>query len=470
MVINVNNYKEIRQRWMNGESQRSIALELGISRNTVKKYCAGANVPWERKTYLRNPSVLTDDVKAFISDCLATDAAEGTAKQKHTAKRIFDRLVAEKGFVGGETTIRSYVHSIKAKPATAFVPLSFLPGDAMQIDWGEATIYLAGNKVIVYLFCARLCYSSAPFVIAYRRQNSESFLDALVMTFKYFGGTPKRVIFDNAKVAVKDGFGANAIATDNYAALSAHYGFAPVFCNIASGNEKGLVENLVGFSRRNFCVPIPKVKTMAELNAMLRSGCEAYKKHHIHGKEANVGILYEKEKPALFSLPRHHYDPANRAECRVNSYSTVRYDTNNYSVPIEHCGKQVSIKVYPEYIEIFCNGEIITSHQRCFQRHQNIFCLEHYLSLLERKGRAIFQAKPLMDNVPDAFFEWLSKQDLSPKRLVELLRMSVEFGFDAVMQNSATLLHAMPVAPNPTPKNEVQVAEVDLSAYDALYA
>lgn len=212
MVITVNDYKEVRRRWLEGESQRSIARAMGISRNTVKKYCKGESVPWERKTYTRDADVLTMEVKEFIEKCLRADAEEGTPKQKHTARRIYTRLVAEKAFTGGESTVRRYVREVKGRVSEAFVPLAFAPGDAMQIDWGECSIYLSGQKQTVYLFCARLCYSDAPFVVAYRRQNSESFLDALVQTLQYFGGTPKRVIFDNAKVAVKDGFGANAEA------------------------------------------------------------------------------------------------------------------------------------------------------------------------------------------------------------------------------------------------------------------
>ena len=103
-------------------------------------------------------------------------------------------------------------------------------------------------------------------ILAYRRQNEESFLDALVQVFQYFGGVPKRVIFDNGKVAVKDGFGANARKQAGYAALSAHYRFEAVFCNPASGNEKGLVEGLAGYIRLNVCVPVPRTEDMDELN------------------------------------------------------------------------------------------------------------------------------------------------------------------------------------------------------------
>ena len=123
MVITVNDYKEVRRRWLNGESQRSIARAMGISRNTVKKYCEGENVPWERKEYLRAPSVLTPEVQAFIAAYLKADAEEGTSKQQHTAKRIYDRLVDEMGFTGGESTIRAYVSACKGSAKEAFVPL-----------------------------------------------------------------------------------------------------------------------------------------------------------------------------------------------------------------------------------------------------------------------------------------------------------------------------------------------------------
>jgi transposase len=133
---------------------------------------------------------MTDEVVAFVHQCLAEDDLCRSKKQQHTAKRIYDRLVEECGFTGGETTVRRLVRQLREKSQEAFVPLAFPAGDAMQIDWGEATVYLSGVKTVVNLFCARLCYSDAPIVLAYRRQNEESFLDALVRAFQYFGGVP----------------------------------------------------------------------------------------------------------------------------------------------------------------------------------------------------------------------------------------------------------------------------------------
>lgn len=131
----------------------------------------------------------------------------------------------------------------------------------MQIDWGEATVYLKGNKTLINLFCVRLCYSCSMFVMAFMHQNEESFLEGQQKAFEYFGGVPHKVIFDNAKVAVKEGFGKYAVMQNAYKAFSAHYTFDALFCNVASGNEKALVENLVGFSRRNLLVQVPHLDT-----------------------------------------------------------------------------------------------------------------------------------------------------------------------------------------------------------------
>lgn len=454
-------YKDIRRMRLEGMSQRQIASRLHISRNTVKKYWEGENVPWERKDYSREATILTENVMSFIRLCLAEDEQRHSRKQCHTAKRIYDRLVDEYGFTGGESTVRRLVKELRQKTQEAFVPLAFPAGDSMQVDWGEATIYLDGVKTVVNLFCARLCYSDAPMVLAYRRQNEESFLDAFVHTFSYFGGVPKRVIFDNGKVAVKDGFGANAKKQAGYAALSAHYGFEAVFCNPASGNEKGLVEGLVGYIRRNVCVPIPKVRDMEELNQLLQHKCEQYLQHQVRGEKQTVGELLEEEKQRLYPLPGYAFDPAKRSSGRVDRFCTVRFDTNNYSVPSTYCGKEVAIKAGPETIEIYYAGNMIASHRRCLEKKQSIYDLKHYLPLLEKKGRAIFYAKPVQDNIPAYFLEWLSSQNLSPKELTELLYLSQVKSYNEIMEEARSHIASAEIS------DPVLVEPVDLHVYDA---
>ena len=461
MVITVDIYSEIRRMRLEGSSQRQIAGVLGISRNTVKKYWDGDSVPWERKDYSRGSSVMTENVDAFIRNCLEEDAHCHSRKQHHTARRIYDRLVDECGFTGGETTVRRFVRELRQKTPEAFIPLAFPAGDAVQIDWGEATVYLQNRKITVNLFCARLCYSDAPIVIAYRRQNEESFLDALVHVFRYYGGVPKKVIFDNGKVAVKDGFGAHARKQAGYTALSAHYGFEAIFCNPASGNEKGLVEGLVGYIRRNVCVPIPKVNAMEELNQALEDKCVKYLKHQIRGKDAPVGELYRKEQSLLYPLPGYPFDPSRRAAGRVDRYSTVRFDTNNYSVPVCYCGKEVSVKAVPETVSIYIAGTCIAEHRRCLDKNRTVYSLEHYLPLLEKKGRAIFYAKPVRDTLPAYFLEWLQAQQLSPKQTVQILSRCREESCETIMAESPS--HAAPAKI----EDPVVVQTVDLQIYDS---
>lgn len=471
VVITMDIYAEIRKLHREGISERAIARKLRIHRKTVHKYMNGSVMPGERlNPPERAATVLTQEVKDFVAQCIEQDEQERTKKQHHTAKRIYDRLVSEKGFTGGESTIRDYVRKYRDRTKEAFVPLAFPFGDAMQVDWGEATSYIAGERVVLNIFCARLCASEAPFVAAYRRQNFESFQDALIRAFAYFGGVPRRVIFDNARIAVKEGFGVHAKATDKYIALAAHYCFEPVFCNVASGNEKGLVEGLVGFFRRNFCVPLPKADNLEELNLKFEAACRKYTSHTVPRNTCTVGELLAEEKKVLFALPERRYDPSHRTELRVSSYSLVQFETNRYSVPVSYVGKTVTLKALPETIELWCGGTMIASHPRCYKREQSLYDLAHYLPLLEQKGRALFQAKPLLNNAPDAFVAWLKKkketEDLKPKELVNLIRKGLEIGYEAVMHGDI-VPYTLP-SERQQPDDPVKISKPDLSVYDML--
>ena len=148
--------------------------------------------------------------------------------------------------------MRAVVAERRKRITTSFVPLAYEPAEAMQIDWGETTFVLKGVKTKINIWCMRECFSADIFVIAFMRQNEESFLEGILNGFEHFGGVPKKLIFDNAKVAVKDGFGANAVATDKYKAMAAHYAFTPVFCNVAQGHEKGLGRRAGGLFKAQF--------------------------------------------------------------------------------------------------------------------------------------------------------------------------------------------------------------------------
>lgn len=463
-------YAEIRRLYNSGISKRTIAKKLGISRNTVDKYCQGATAPWNRKEYSRQSTIISDEVMDFIRQCLEDDEREGVRKQKHTAKRIFDRLVDECNFTGGESTVRRTVNQLKVQVQKPFIPLEFSPGEALQIDWGIAKIYLSGHKMDINLFCARLCSSDAPIVFAFEKQNEESFLEALVRTFQHFGGVARRVFFDNAKVAVKEGFGSRAIKQARYAALAAHYGFETVFCNPAEGHEKGLVEGLVGWARRNILVPIPKVESFEELDTQLLDRCNRYLDHTVRGKASSVGILLKIEKAALMKLPSYVFDTSCSINTYVDSYCTIRFDTNNYSVPVSHCGHEVAVKGYGTKVVIYYCNTVIAKHNRCYGKKQTIYELAHYLPLLERRPRSILNAKPVRHALPQDILEWLAT--LPVKEMMKALNLCVELSINTVVDAKRQGIPLDALCTKQQPSNTINdvitVKPIDLSRYDRM--
>lgn len=484
MIIEVDLYSQIRCRYESGESQRSIAKALGISRQTVKKYCEGNTHPEARKSYNRAHNVITEDVKHFILSCFRQDLEEKLSKQKHTAKRIYDRLVTEKDFQGSYSTIREAVHQLRSEqivPPQADIPLEYEAGDAIQIDWGEATVYLDNQKTKINFFCGRLCYSCDIFVQAFFSQNLESFLEAQQLMFDYFKGIPKRLIFDNAKVAVSEGFGLHAKATSGYKSFAAHYAFKTDFCNIASGNEKGLVENLVGFARRNFMVPVPRVKNLAELNQKLLKDCSNYRhSHKVDSRTNTVNEAFEEEWRYLRQVPAYRYDTSRKTTPTVSDYSTVRFERNNYSVPVKYLRKEVTVKGYANEVCIFHDGQLIATYDRIYGAGKTEYRLEHYIDLLERKPRAVFQAKPVRQNVTKELLDWGHMLPNGNKDMVRLLRLCVAYGEERIL----SIKDQLPSGVIPTVdmirsqlhettdsniiylQNDIPVIQTDLTKYD----
>lgn len=484
MIVEVDLYYRIRALYNEGESIRSIARRLGISRQTVKKYCEGNTHPDVRKTYSRASDIITDEVRDFIKACLEEDRLMQLPKQRHTAKRIYDRLVTEKGFTGGESTLRNAVKALRIEvsvPPQADVPLEYEPGDAVQIDWGEATVYIDGTKCKVYFFCGRLCYSCDIFVQAFHSQNLESFLEAQQLMFDYFNGIPKRVIFDNAKVAVKEGFGLHAKATDGYKSFAAHYAFKTDFCNVASGNEKGLVENLVGYARRNFMVPVPRVASLEELNQKLILDCLNYRDNHkVESHSLTVRAAYDEEWYSLSAIPSYRFDTSRTATPGVGDYSTVRFDKNNYSVPIRYLRKTIIAKGYANKVCFFYGNEIIATYDRIYGSGKTAYRLEHYIDLLEHKPRSVFQAKPVKTNVTKELLDWGRMLPGGNAEMVKLLRLCVDYGEERILsirqqlpQNLVPTVDMIRSQLHETPdsnvlyfKHEIPVTATDLTKYD----
>lgn len=485
-MIKVDQYQLIRELYaVEGLSQREIARRLGISRNTVRKYCTGENLPFEKGTRNRQPSVITPEVEEFVQQCFQQDEEDEALKQKHTAKRIYDRLVEECNFTGGESTIRQYVRELKGKTAEAFVPLVFDPGEAIQIDWGQAIIYLRGTRTKIRLFCARLCYSAMPFVIAFPNERLESLLEGHIETFKFFGGVAHRNIYDNMRTIVTDGWGKHVGKEQkDFVHLKAHYSFKSTFCNPGRGNEKGLVEGLVGWARRNILVPVPRVDSFEELNQLLRERCLAYLGHKIQGRSKTIAEYFEIESQRLTPLPLRHMEPISQTVAKCNAFATVRFETNRYSIPVEYVGKDVTIKASVFEIALWYRNNLIATHPRLYERDAIHYQLEHYLPLLEKKPRSVWNAQPVKTaNLPQSFWDFASKLN-SDYEVVKLLKLSSQYGVPALLtsiqeaagcgsfcyESVRTKLEDKPreEASVNLVVNPVKIKQVDLSAYDVM--
>ena len=389
-------------------------------------------MPWEHQTPKRTAPVITAEVLAFIERCLEEDDT-APRKQRHTAHRIFERLREELGFLGGESTVRYRVAQLRKNLTQVFVPLAFGPAEAAQVDWGTATVVMNGQRIEIQLFCLRLCHSCAPFVMAFPSRREEAFFEGHMLAFAYLGGVPLRCIYDNLKTAVKEGFGRCAKEQESFKRFSAHHAFEASFCNVREAHEKGLVENLVGWARRNILVPVPAVKDFAELNALILERCRRYLEHTIRGREASVGELLRHEQRKLLPLPQLAFDPAKLTESEADHYATVAFDGNRYSVPVELAGETLTVKGYARTVKAFHRGDEVAVHERSYQKGKTIYQLHHYLRLLEVRPRSVWNAKPVQAaNLPDCLSR-LAKVSADPDRtMVHLLRLVVDEGLERV--------------------------------------
>jgi transposase len=315
------------------------------------------------------------------------------SKQRHTARRIYHRLVAEHGFEGGESTVREYVRERRPRPLDRFIPLAYEPGQDAQADFGEAQVVMAGQRRTVQLFCLRLCYSKIPFVIAFPHQRQEAFFEGHAQAFSFFGGVPRVIWYDHLSQAVKPG--RKAQEQDAFIAFRSHHLYASRFCTPGEAHEKGLVENLVGYARRNYLVPLPEVASFQELNSLLRERCMAEASRRLRGETATVGTLWEQERPHLLPSPGRAFPCCRTVTVVPNRLSLVTFETNRYSVPVTVSQRRLFLRAFVDRVEITDGTQVVATHSRAYGREEDVLDPVHYLLLLRERPGAFDHAKPL---------------------------------------------------------------------------
>jgi hypothetical protein len=255
---------------------------------------------------------------------------------------------------------------------------------------------MAGEKRTVELFCMRSKYSGRDFVRAYPHARQEMFFNGHIHGFHYFGGVFPRLVYDNLSSAVLQVLrGKKRIEQESFVVFRSYYTFEACFCNPGKGHEKGGVEGLVGYARRNYLVPLPEVESFAELNEHLLRRCLAHGDHQIAGKPATIQELCEAEQPLLLPLPQQDYPVKQVFSAKVDHYSTVKADCNRYSVPTYYAGLKVNIELGVDRVWIYYSRDKIAEHARVFGKGKWQLNPFHYLELLAKKPMAFETARPI---------------------------------------------------------------------------
>jgi transposase len=428
-----------RAYFVQEKSIKAICRELHVSRKVVRKVLRSeaTEFRYERE---QQPMPRLGAWREELDRRLAANATKPT-RERLTLMRIFEGL-RRLGYAGGYDAVRRYARTWHraqvSSSASAYVPLSFAPGEAYQFDWSHEVVLIGGTTVTVKVAHMRLCHSRMLFVRAYPRETQEMVFDAHDRAFAFFRGACMRGIYDNMKTAVDAIFvGRDRAYNRRFLQMCSHYLVEPVACTPAAGWEKGQVENQVGLARERFFSPRVRVKSYEELNAWLLDQCVAYARAHRHPelRDQTVWSVFEAERAALVPYAGR-FDGFHGVPASVSKTCLVRFDNNRYSVSAHAVGRPVEVRAYAERIELRQDGKLVGEHRRCFGRDQTVYDPWHYVPVLARKPGALRNGAPFKDWLLPAGLERIRRKLAGSadgdRQMVRILAAVLSDGLHAV--------------------------------------
>ena len=425
----------IRVMWQRGVSKREIARLLHLSRKTVDKYTDPEYVvPAQPRMQLAQSRAAPklDRFRPIIQAWVEADE-QAPRKQRRTARKIYQDLVAQEQADISEVSVRRYVAQLKgAREREAFVPLEFAMGEMAEGDFGHAVVVLGGREQRLPFFASRLMASGVSFVKMYPHEKLEAILDGMVSALSFAGGVPAKFMFDNTGILVQQMLaGGRRLLTPEFKALQAHYAFEAVFANLGRGNEKGGVENLVQWAQRNLFSPVPDAADLDALNEHLARKClEDARRRHRPEHGPLVADLWEQEQGHLRPLPARPYPACRHRYVRVDKCLIVDYDNAHYSAPATYLRKTLLLGAFWDHVELSDGGRLVASHSRQ-QPGQSSLQLAHYLPVLERKPHAVSHAAVIARGEPTIARyrdEFLATRPDDYREMVAILRLSEQAG------------------------------------------
>lgn len=422
----------LKQKWL---TPAQIASELNLNVRTIQKWIDEARFQ-PRRAPARSSKL--DPFKPLIQ--------RWVENHPYSAQQILQRL-REEGFDGGRTIVQEYVRKIRPRRPPAFLTLSFAPGECAQIDWGEYhSVPVGPTQRKLSFFVMVLCYSRLMYVEFTLSQTMEHFLGCQHNAFVFFGGCVKKVMVDNMKTAVlKRVVGKDPHLNPRYVDFARHMGFTIKPCAVGKGNEKGRVENGIGYIKKNFLNGLDIID-FTVLGPAAKLWLDTVANVRIHGETHERPLdRFNNEKPLLTPLPATPYDIGSLHEVRASNRFRVTFQSNRYSVPAEYASTRLTLKAYPQHLCLYHNDKLIARHQRCYERHRDFEDPDHPKALLAQRENAreqkiLARFFCLCPNA-EAYYHGLAKRFNPQHHVRKIVALSEIYDTDAVARAIDDALH-----------------------------